>query len=113
MRVEKLMRFAVILCLLFLMSSSGRAAQQKVAVQPPDWDSSLKLPEAVDLNPDPRIVEVNLEARVADVEVGGRHVQAWTYNGSIPGPLIRANVGDRLIVHFTNQLPESTTVHWH
>jgi len=31
----------------------------------------------------------------------------------LPGPLIRANVGDRLIVHFKNHLPEATTVHWH
>src|SRR5204862_6010587 len=65
------------------------------------------------LNPDPRIVEVNLDARVADVEVGGKHVEAWTYDGGVPGPLIRANVGDRMIVHFTNHLPTPTTVHWH
>ena len=29
------------------------------------------------------------------------------------GPLIRARKGDRLIVHFTNKLPQATTVHWH
>ena len=40
-------------------------------------------------------------------------VQAWTYNGGIPGPLIRARVGDRVIVHFTNDLPQPTTIHWH
>jgi FtsP/CotA-like multicopper oxidase with cupredoxin domain len=40
-------------------------------------------------------------------------VQAFTYNGGIPGPLIRARKGDRLIVHFTNKLPQPTTVHWH
>ena len=38
---------------------------------------------------------------------------SWTYNGGIPGPLIRANVGDRLVVHFRNNLPQPTTVHWH
>src|SRR5262249_41561162 len=43
----------------------------------------------------------------------GERVQAWTYNGGIPGPLIRLHVGDRLIVHFSNHLPEPTTVHWH
>lgn len=37
----------------------------------------------------------------------------WTYNGTVPGPLIRAEVGDTIIVHFRNQLPESTTIHWH
>jgi FtsP/CotA-like multicopper oxidase with cupredoxin domain len=40
-------------------------------------------------------------------------VSAWTYDGGLPGPLIRVKVGDRLIVHFSNQLPKPTTVHWH
>src|SRR6185295_16809220 len=31
----------------------------------------------------------------------------------VPGPLIRARVGDRVKVHFSNALPEDTTVHWH
>ena len=31
----------------------------------------------------------------------------------LPGPLIRARVSDRLVVHFTNRLPAPTTVHWH
>lgn len=68
----------------------------------------------VDINPDPSIVEVNISAYVADVEVGpGLKVKAWTYDGGIPGPFLRAKVGDRLIVHFTNKLPEATTIHWH
>ena len=83
-------------------------------VQPDGWDANLRLPEAVDINPDPRIVEVDLEARVGHVEYApGQRVQAWTYDGGIPGPLIRVRVGDRLIVHFTNRLPQPTTVHWH
>jgi len=74
----------------------------------------MSLPAAPDLNPDPNIVEINLEATVAQVELSpGRRVEAWTYNGAIPGPLIHVKVGDRLIVHFTNKLPQPTTVHWH
>src|SRR3954463_11171737 len=81
---------------------------------PSGWDRDIKLAEAPDMNPDPNVVEVNLTARLADVEVApGKNVQAWTYNGTIPGPLIRAHVGDRIIVHFTNELPEPTTIHWH
>jgi FtsP/CotA-like multicopper oxidase with cupredoxin domain len=38
---------------------------------------------------------------------------AWTYGGAVPGPLIRARRGDRLIVNFTNNLPAETTIHWH
>src|SRR5688500_1650424 len=91
--------------------SSYASAQ---SLQPANWDASLKLPEAPDTNPDPRIVEINLEAKLADIEIEpGKTVTAWTYNGGLPGPLIRVNVGDRLIVHFNNNLEVATTVHWH
>jgi FtsP/CotA-like multicopper oxidase with cupredoxin domain len=62
----------------------------------------------------PHTVEFNLDAKVSRVTIEpGHDVEAWTYNGDIPGPVIRANVGDRLIVHFSNHLPLPTTVHWH
>jgi FtsP/CotA-like multicopper oxidase with cupredoxin domain len=78
------------------------------------WQDAARLTEAPDTNPDPHIVEINLEAKLATVEIApGQHVEAWTYNGGIPGPLIRVHVGDRLIVHFKNALPQPTTVHWH
>jgi FtsP/CotA-like multicopper oxidase with cupredoxin domain len=38
---------------------------------------------------------------------------AWAFNGSVPGPELRVNQGDRVQVTLVNQLPESTTVHWH
>jgi FtsP/CotA-like multicopper oxidase with cupredoxin domain len=37
----------------------------------------------------------------------------YTYNGQFPGPLLEAKPGDRVIVHFTNNLSEPTTIHWH
>ena len=82
--------------------------------QPDAWDADVRLREAIDHDADPRVVEVHLEARVAPVEIApGVTVQAWTYDGGIPGPLIRVRVGDRLVVRFTNRLPQPTTVHWH
>jgi len=82
--------------------------------QPAGWDSQIALAPAADINPSPTIVEINLDARIAGLELSpGLTTNAWTYGGTIPGPLIRAHVGDRLIVHFTNHLPEETTVHWH
>ena len=84
------------------------------SLQPAGWDNDLKLPEVVDKNPDPHVVEIDLDARIAPVEIApGIRTEAWTYNGGLPGPLIRVHKGDRLIVHFTNHLPEPTTVHWH
>ncbi|RYE76117.1 MAG: multicopper oxidase family protein, partial [Myxococcales bacterium] len=67
-----------------------------------------------DLNPDPRIVEVNITAAVGEAALlSGAKTAVWTYNDRLPGPLLHARVGDRVIVHFTNNLPESTIIHWH
>jgi FtsP/CotA-like multicopper oxidase with cupredoxin domain len=82
--------------------------------QPEGWadDLAMALPE--DLNPDPNILEFNLEARTAELElIPGFKTTVWTYNGTLPGPLLQVKVGDRLIVHFKNSLPEATTIHWH
>ncbi len=43
----------------------------------------------------------------------GRVVEAWGYNGSVPGPTIEAEEGDRVRVVFHNRLPEMTAIHWH
>jgi len=40
-------------------------------------------------------------------------LDAWAYNGQVPGPVIRATVGDRIRIVVTNNLPEPTTIHWH
>ena len=71
------------------------------------------LAEAPDLDPDPDIVRVALRAAPARVDLGGETVDAWAYEGSVPGPTIRVKRGDRLIVDFTNDLPAETTIHWH
>jgi FtsP/CotA-like multicopper oxidase with cupredoxin domain len=90
------------------------AASVALAGQPVGWSDGLSLRRPQDLNPDPRILEITLEAKVAPLTFyPGTTTPAWTYDGGIPGPLIRLKVGDRLIVHFTNKLPEPTTIHWH
>jgi FtsP/CotA-like multicopper oxidase with cupredoxin domain len=97
-----------------LPTRPAAAASSTPSLAPPDWDAAVRLPEPADRNPDPRVLEIDLTARIADVEVApGTRVKAWTYDGLLPGPFIRAKVGDRLIVHFKNDLPEPTTVHWH
>ena len=39
--------------------------------------------------------------------------QAWTFNGSVPGPELRVAQGDRVRVTLVNHLPAATTLHWH
>lgn len=43
----------------------------------------------------------------------GTIVEAWAFNRMIPGPTIRANIGEKLRIIVRNRLPEGTTAHWH
>jgi FtsP/CotA-like multicopper oxidase with cupredoxin domain len=43
----------------------------------------------------------------------GVSVTAFTYNGTVPGPMIRVTEGDRVRIVVKNELPEPTTIHWH
>lgn len=43
----------------------------------------------------------------------GQVVEAYAYNGQIPGPEIRVVEGDTLRVTVANALTEPTTIHWH
>ena len=40
-------------------------------------------------------------------------VKAWGFNESVPGPSIKANKGDTVIVKVKNELREPTIIHWH
>ena len=43
----------------------------------------------------------------------GMTVTAFTYNGTVPGPMIRVTEGDQVRIVVKNELPDPTTVHWH
>ncbi len=58
--------------------------------------------------------QFEITAQIVDWEVApGDVVKAWTYNGMVPGPAIRVDLGDRVEVIVNNELPMSTDVHWH
>ena len=43
----------------------------------------------------------------------GDIVDAWAYNGQVPGPQIRVDLGDKVQVVVNNETPMGTDVHWH
>ena len=55
-----------------------------------------------------------LTAAITDWEIApGQTVKAWTYNGTVPAPTIRGEVGDRIKVVLNNKLPMGTDIHMH
>ncbi len=74
-----------------------------------------------DQNPMPGIVEVDLRASRASWELlPGKTADVWAFRdgsselpATIPGPTLDVEVGDEVVVHFRNELPVATTIHWH
>ncbi|WP_182904870.1 multicopper oxidase family protein [Microbispora sp. H13382] len=56
-----------------------------------------------------------LTAKKATVRLAsGREIDAWTYNGEVPGPAITATQGDLIEVRLRNaDIEDSVTLHWH
>lgn len=63
---------------------------------------------------DPRVVELVMTAAPARLSlIPNVLTDAYAYNGTSPGPTLELREGDRVIVHFQNDLPEPSTIHWH
>ena len=71
-------------------------------------------PLLVNISRRPHTVEVNLTAAATKLSLQpGLTSEVFAYNGHVPGPTLDVREGDNVIVHFRNELPEPTTVHWH
>ena len=95
----------------------GHAAMIGEAVPAPggphDLDGLLVPPPALPYEPG-RVREYTLVAEDREIEVAeGVMFPAWTYNGTVPGPVIRATEDDVLRVHFVNAGSHPHTIHFH
>ncbi|MGH3077749.1 MAG: multicopper oxidase domain-containing protein, partial [Gaiellaceae bacterium] len=80
---------------------------------PNDLDALLYPPPALPARRG-RLRAYTLTAIDTDVEIArGVFFPAWTYNGTIPGPVIRATEGDMLRVRFLNRGSHPHTIHFH
>jgi len=69
--------------------------------------------EASRARPGASVTRFDLRAAPATLDLGGRRVDTWAYDGGLPGPELRVTEGDVLEVALRNDLPEATTIHWH
>jgi len=61
-----------------------------------------------------RLREFELHAVDREIEVApGVYYPAWTYNGQVPGPTLRATEGDLVRIQFDNRGSHAHTIHFH
>lgn len=75
-----------------------------------DWDSG-----EVSERPDGRrLREYTITAVDKEIEIApGLFFPAWTYDGRVPGPTLRATEGDRIRIRFLNAGSHPHTMHFH
>ena len=103
---------SVILGILVLMTIA--AGSNNIPVSGSVNNTSSAGAQVQNLEPQSKTHEYTLVAEETTLEIApGVRVDAWTYNGTIPGPTLTATEGDRVIVHFINKTPLPHTVHFH
>lgn len=75
-----------------------------------DWDVGV-----LETGDDGQPVRVfSIAATDRDIEIApGIFFPAWTYNGRVPGPTLRATEGERLRIEFLNAGSHPHTIHFH
>jgi FtsP/CotA-like multicopper oxidase with cupredoxin domain len=101
---------------------SGSASGSTTGEDEDPLSDPLALPELIDNNPDPDVVEVTIIAGPSETAyLDGKPASVLAYRdgsdpdavGTVPGPLLRAKQGDHVIIHFQSELDVETTIHWH
>lgn len=59
-----------------------------------------------------KLVKVTLNAAPGAIDLAGTTAKTWSY-GTIPGPIIRCDVGDQVQATLANALPDASSIHWH
>jgi FtsP/CotA-like multicopper oxidase with cupredoxin domain len=91
-----------------------KVAQQYPAVTE-GHGGDMKEPDSVTVNEDgSRNIQFTITSKVVQWEVEpGKVVEAWTYDGVVPAPEIHVQSGDHVTIILKNDLPQSTSLHFH
>lgn len=78
---------------------------------PVDGATVTALPALAPLEPGTRTHHVRMDIVAAEIEISpGVRYQAWTFGGTVPGPVIHVREGDRLVFTMKNRSAERVTV---
>ncbi|HET9908347.1 MAG TPA: multicopper oxidase domain-containing protein, partial [Anaerolineales bacterium] len=92
----------------------GEVDHEKNGFNPTDMLTDFDYGEVSTLPNGQVLREYNITALNKNIEVvPGIEYPAWTYNGRIPGPTLRATEGDRIRINFSNGSNHPHTMHFH
>lgn len=104
-----ILRIGASLVLVLIASGSLWAAEMAQLTSAPNVPAPIK-------RTSPATVVVNLEAKEFVGELAGeKKYKFWSFNGTVPGPMIRVRVGDTVEIHLANhkgsQFPHNIDIH--
>jgi nitrite reductase (NO-forming) len=89
-------------------SVAPMAAASQPAVPPQEFDPVVPPVLAG------KVHDIDLPIRDVTIDVApGRTVAAWTFGGTVPGPVIHVTVGDMVRVHLTNETQMTHSIDFH
>jgi len=93
---------------------AGLWVDRPVHTEIAEFDRPLAIPPLADSRVEDGRRVFDLTAAEGTTDFGeGRKARTWGFNGSYLGPTLRAERGEEVQVNVTNDLSESTSVHWH
>jgi FtsP/CotA-like multicopper oxidase with cupredoxin domain len=96
----------------FALAGCGRSPSPASTTPATPWDAVIAAAEAARPHTG-RTVTATLTPQPETIDLGGTRAATLAYGATVPGPLIRANVGDELAVTVANRLNHPTSMHWH
>lgn len=96
-----------------LSSIYGHGAGPPLGIDPAALDAHT-FPPAPDGRPAGSVRELELRVEERLIEVAHEvFVEAWTYNGTVPAPIVRATEGDVLRIRLENHTGHPHSLHFH
>jgi FtsP/CotA-like multicopper oxidase with cupredoxin domain len=95
-------------------STVGDVDLERLGWDPSAFVTTFDYGETTTMRDGTVVREWEIVAYDREIEIApGVFFPAWTYNGQVPGPTLRANEGEQLRVHFVNAGTHPHTIHFH
>lgn len=97
-----------------LAAGCGAIPGSVTSVDEPEFGRALPIPPLAESEVVDGVRTFRLTAQEGTTELlPGVETPTWGFDGPYLGPTLRAERGERVAVEVTNDLPETTSVHWH